>query len=311
MSYAFVGDFYDEEVLRKVQPIMTPGEFRDHADYKKLKALAKPKTSTLSFPKASQESYETTLNVISSISERSLSFGMPDVDPDGTQMSCARLKGTVHHSLDGTIRFVFMDRLHFYHVCTEKYMPWWYDVRRHLVPRKEYMIAARNFAEQVARPLTVVHVRDLMESTVKREDEEIQRYARQIADAFRRKNPTAKGTLYLTYASDGQNVARVVQLFREEFPDLKTCDDMFRCGADVPPKLFKPKLDAVRYESLFGTQMGSTMLEIALSSVADHFVGNVYSPYSRNIALYRKLSGKTYDVLKGFGELRRMTRWNL
>lgn len=307
-SFELFGHFYDADVLRQVQPFMGMTEFKNSNNYELLRDLAKD--NILKFPKAAQESYEKELGVLSSIAATKVSFNMPHVDLENTDMFCSEIPGTVHLSKDKSVRFIFLDRVHFYHFCTEKYMPWWYDVRMHIVPRPEYMQLASHFMKRNPAPLTVVHIRDLMDHQRERDEEDIERYARQISDAMRRNRKTT-GTLYLAYALDGRSVARVAQLFEAEFPVVKKCMDLFVCGRLVEDNVLVSPPSEELSQILFGTEVGSSLVEVALSIQSDHFVGNIYSPYSRNVALYRKLHGKSYDVLKGFGEMRKIWRWRL
>lgn len=308
-SYSLMSDFYDIEQLRKKQGVLSIREFIKSDDYKLLQELAT--NQKLTFPKASQERYEDKLKVLSSIGEGSVGFGMPHVDPENMDMPCSKIPGTIHTSLDDRVRYVFLDRVHFYHFCTERYMPWWYDVRMHLIPREEYRVLARKFASALPKPLTVVHVRDLMDLQKEREDEEIQAYAGQIVDALRRSGKQSGGSLYLSYAMNGRSVLKVAKLLEDEFSVVKRCMDLYVCGRVVGADSFTPALDPVLHQVLFGTHVGANQVEMALSMEADHFVGNVFSPYSRNVALYRKYNGKTYDMLKGFGEMKKIYRWHL
>lgn len=307
-DYELIGDFYDARSLREIQPIVGMKEFKNSSAWQLLRELAHD--GVLTFPKSVQEKYEKELGVLSSLGNTQVSFNMPHVDLENTDMYCSSVPGTVHTSKDNSVRFIFLDRVHFYHFCTEKYMPWWYDVRMHIVPRPEYMQLATHFMAHNPSPLTVVHVRDLMDHQKEREEEEVERYAREISDAMRRNSKTS-GTLYLAYALDGRSVVRVAQLFESEFPVVKKCMDLFVCGRIVESGVLTPLPSEEMAQVLFGTDVGASLVEVALSMKSDHFVGNIYSPYSRNVALYRKLHGTSYDVLKGFGEMRKMWRWRL
>jgi hypothetical protein len=309
-QYSLLADFYDMDALRRAQSVVGLSEFMKGEDYGRLRAVA-GSAAGVSFPKLSQERYEEALKVLSRIDEGTVGFGMPHVDPENTDMYCSQIAGTVHTSADGRVRFVFLDRIHFFHFCTEAYMPWWYDVRMHIAPRREYRELAARFARSLPSPLTVVHVRDIMDAQKERGEGEVQHYARQIADAMRRRGRQSGGSLYLAYAMDGRSVVRVARLFEDEFPVVRKCLDLYVCGRVISSAAFDPQLPPELQQTLFGTHVGADMTELALATQADHFVGNIYSPSSRNIALHRKLHGKTYDMLKGFGELKKVYRWHL
>lgn len=213
-------------------------------------------------------------------------------------------------------------------------MPWWYDVRLHQQPRPEYFAAVDAWRATITGPLTVVHLRDLMDGQRERDEEEVQRYARQVVDALRQtagggpmaggggsgsvgvQGDLAAGSLYLSYPSGGKNVGRVAALFREEFPRVYTCADVHQCGASVTAATLGAAAArgggaAPDIEGLFQSPHAATVLETALSLQADHFVGNIYSSYSRNVGLWRKMHGKSYTIVKGFGEMRRVWTWRL
>jgi hypothetical protein len=308
-QYSLLGDFYDIDSIQRVQDVVTTDQFLKSKAFGDLKQLAED--GKLSFPKASHEIYERTFGVLSSISQDRVSFGMPHEDLENTEHYCSSLPGSVHTSADGSIRFIFLDRVHFYHFCTEKHMPWWYSIRLHLLPRNEYFTAVSRFAESLPKPITVVHVRDMMDKQTLRDDQDIQQYARQIADAVRRTNPQTKGTLYLSFPESGHNAHRVAALFMAEYPTVKKCADLYNCGRAVEATLFNPPLDPVLHRTLFETTVGASLVEVALSMHSEYFVGNVHSPYSRNVGLYRKLHAMPYEVVKGFGEQRKTWRWNL
>jgi hypothetical protein len=314
-SYSLIGDFYDIEELRKVQPVMTTAEFKRSKDFTKLKATANSEGG-VTFPKSSQETFEKTMTVLSEIGQGAVTFGMPNEDPENTNMFCSRIPGDITLSDDGKVRFIFLDRIHFYHFCTERHMPWWYDVRMHIVPRREYITAAEHFMSSQRKPLIAIHIRDAMDEQRERSDEEIERYALQIADAMRRKSlqridDDGGGTMYLSYEHGGRSVARVAELFETEFPTVRKCADLYMCGNQVGRRLFDPPLDEVVYKTLFSTTIGPSFVEVALCMSSQHFVGNAYSPASRNIGLYRKLHGSSYEIVKGFAEMKRLWKWSL
>ena len=58
-------------------------------------------------------------------------------------------------SPDKRRRYVFLDRMHHQHFFTELFMPWWYDVRFHIQPRRAYMEVGKNLLYKIRRPLTV------------------------------------------------------------------------------------------------------------------------------------------------------------
>lgn len=307
--YSLLTDFYDISHLRKVQAVLSVNEFTEKDDYRLLKEIAS--SNKLTFPKASQERYEEKLKVLSSIGEGKVGFGMPHVDPENMDMPCSKIPGTVHVSNDSRVRFVFLDRIHFYHFCAERYMPWWYDVRMYLLPRREYRELAQTFAATMPKPLTVVHIRDLMDHQKDRDATDVQGYASQIVNAMRRSGKQTGGSLYISCAMNGRSVLHVANLLQDEFMVVKKCMDLYICGRVVGVGAFTPALNPILHQVLFGTHVGANQVEVALSMKADHFVGNVFSPYSRNVALYRKLNGMTYDMLKGFGELKKIYKWHL
>lgn len=295
---SLLGDYFDIERVRAVQAVMTMGEFRGGADYAVLKNAA-----GLEFPKGSAEEYEARLGVLGDVSSNEVAFGMPNVDPEATGQRCDAFEGTVWQT--GEARFVFLERVHFFHFCAERFMPWWYDVRKFLVPRQEYGVVADSFMG--SEKVTVVHIRDLLDAQGERGVEEIERYARQIVDVLRGR----RGTLYLGFSNRGRSVKRVAELFEGEFENVKNCSHLYACGRSVDPALFNPRLSDANFRMLFETPVGSSMVEWALSMRSEFFVGNIHSPYSRNVGLYRKIHGHPYAVLKGFGEMRKLWKWNL
>lgn len=335
---SLVGDYYDLAKLRAVQQVMTLDEFMA-AGSATAAAIAAVPTGSLPLPKASQEDYEKELGLLGDIADTRVSVPLPHEDLERTEQYCDSLPGSIYAvpAAGGgptTAQLVFLDRLHFFHFCTEKFVPWWYDVRLHLQPRPEYFAAVDAWRSTIEGPLTVVHLRDLMDGQRDRDEEEVQRYARQVVDALRQTaggGPTASGggsgsvgvqgdlaagSLYLSYPSGGKNVGRVAALFREEFPRVYTCADMHQCGAAVTAAMLGAAAGggggaAPDMEGLFLSPHSATVLETALSMQADHFVGNVYSSYSRNVGLWRKMHGKSYTIVKGFGEMRRIWTWRL
>lgn len=306
-NLSLIGDFFDIEPIRKVQPALTLSEFLSSEHYKTLKSA---KTGTIPFPKDSQEEYESTLNLFGQLRDAAVPWEMPADDPENTNQRCDRLAGTIHVSADGETRFVFLDRIHFMHFCTEKFMPWWYDIRVHIRPRKGFVQIADRFLSEIRKPVAAVHISDLMESQNAREDEEIERYARQIVDALRRRQAIG-GSMYVMYSTEGENVERVVRLLRQEFDSVKTCSDVFGCGRDVKREIIGSDLSERDFNVMFNGSLSRTMIEWALGCSSDYFVANVHSPFSRNVCLFRKTHGKPYSMLKGFGELRKIWKWNL
>lgn len=334
---SLLGDYYDLDKLRAVQKVMTLDEFLA-AGSTTAAAIAAVPTGSLPLPKASQEDYEKELGLLGDIADTRVAIPLPHEDLERTEQYCDSLSGSIYAvpAAGGgppTAQFVFLDRLHFFHFCTEKFVPWWYDVRLHLQPRPEYFAAVDAWRATIKGPLTVVHLRDLMDGQRDRDEEEVQRYARQVVDALRQtpgngrtagdggsgsvgvQADLAAGSLYLSYPSGGKNVGRVAALFREEFPRVYTCTDVHQCGAAVSAETLGAAAGAggaaPDIESLFLSPHAATVLETALSMNADHFVGNVYSSYSRNVGLWRKMHGKSYTIVKGFGEMRRIWTWRL
>eukprot|EP00168_Porphyra_purpurea_P015225 TRINITY_DN4609_c0_g1_i3.p1 TRINITY_DN4609_c0_g1~~TRINITY_DN4609_c0_g1_i3.p1 ORF type:complete len:499 (-),score=98.95 TRINITY_DN4609_c0_g1_i3:145-1641(-) len=319
------GDYYDLPKLKAVQRVMTLDEFLAPGS-QTAAALATVPTGTLQLPKASQEDYEKALSLLGDLSDTRISVPLPHEDLERTEQYCDSLPGSVYPvpvASGGlsTFQLVFFDRLHFFHFCTEKFVPWWYDVRQHVQPRPEYFAAVSAWRATITGPVTVIHLRDLMDGQRERDEEDVQRYARQVVEALRQtpgggavrsvgvQANLAAGSLYLSYPPSGKNVGRVASLFREEFPRVYTCADVHECGAGVTAAMVGVGSSDV--ESLFQSPHAATVMETALSMSADHFVGNVYSSYSRNVGLWRKMHGKSYTIVKGFGEMRRIWTWQL
>lgn len=304
---SLLGDYFDIDEVNKVQSVITMQEFMKSKDYELLK---KEKTGTVPFPKDSQEAYEAQLKVFGKLHDTMVYFQMPDVDPEHTNQRCNNFGGTIHVSSNGKRRYVFLDRIHFFHFCVEKFMPWWYDVRHWIAPKQRYFAAAENFLENKKRPIASIHISDLMDSQKDREDEEVERYARQIVDALR-KHQAIGGSMYLIHAKKTKNVQRVVNLLNQEFADISNCSSFFSCGKEVPQDILEPSLLREEHKNAFESRLGLKMLEWALSSRTNVFIGNVHSAFSRNICLHRKTHGEKYAILKGFAELRKIWSWNL
>lgn len=304
---SLLGDFFDLKTVNEVQPAMTLVEFMNTDDYK---LLRKEATGTVSLPKNSQEEYEAKLGIFGMLQDTNVRLEMPPVDPEHTNQKCNSFGGAIHVSSDGKRRYVFMNRIHFLHFCFEKFMPWWYDVRHRIAPRKPYYDVVNKLLEGKEHPITTIHISDLMASQKKRDDEEIERYARQIVDSLR-KNQAITGTMFLTYQHGSRNVHKVVQLLKQEFDNIIDCSASYFCEKPIPMDIFDPPLSAKEHQKTFGGAIGSKTLVWALGARSDLFVGNIYSPFSRNICLHRKTHGKPYAVLKGFGELRKIWSWNL
>lgn len=310
--YSLLGDFYDMYALQKVQKTTTLTNFMKTADYTLLQTLTEGKgDEQLSFPKSSQALYEMSLEVLSTIGKGSVDFGMPNIDLESTGQYCNKIPGTVHVSANGKVRYIFLDNIHFYHACTEAFMPWWYDVRMHILPREEYRVLAAKFSKKLPAPLTFVHVRDALSGAVNRSDQDIYSYARQITNGLRRAENQNEGAVYFEYIVSSASAAEVADLLQTEFAVVKKCLDLYLCGHLIPADEFEPKLEPALHRTLFETNFGPSLISQALAMEADHFIGNIYSPYSRSIALHRKLKGKTYDILKGFAEMKRIERWRL
>lgn len=304
-NLSLIGDYFSVEELEKLQRLITFRQFKESPMYQEL-LDATP--GTVPLPKNSQEEYEAQLKVLGALNESRIFFEMPHEDVENTNQYCDTFPGTVFET--ARFRFIFLERIHFYHFCTERFMPWWYNVRTHLIPRDPYFKAARKFSRQLKRPITVVHIRDLMDMHRIPEDKEVERYARQIADALRRHN-AIKGSLYLAYPRDGTSVKRVASLLRDEFENVFDCNHLFKCGTEVPLNLFTSSLRPQESKLLFRSSIGKDLVEWALSLRSDYFIGNVHSPYSRNVGIYRKLRGRSYSIVKGFGEMRKVWTWNL
>lgn len=312
-SFSLIGDYYDLNLLNRVQPALTLHQFKRTQDYAMLREELE-NNHTLFVPSPSKKQYLQALQLpqMQGTVNTSVSFGMPHEDLENTDMYCSSVPGTVfyiskHHST--TVRFIFLGHIHFYHFCSEKFMPWWYTVRTHIAPRPEYYVVADAFLASLPKPVTVVHIRDVMDHQVVRSDDEIELYAQQIADAVRKSAPF--GTFYLAFSPYGRSVVRVASLLESEFPQIAKCQDYFDCGQQISRQLFEPQLPSVLFHTLFETSLAPRMLEITLSTRSQYFIGNIYSPNSRHIGLHRKLRGQSYHVLRGFSELRKVWRWHL
>ncbi len=304
-NLSLIGDFFSAEQLRKLQKLITFREFLESPMYQ---ALRNTKVGMVPLPKNSQEEYESQLKILGSLDESRISFPMPHEDVENTNQYCDTFPGTIFET--PSHRFIFLERIHFFHFCTERFMPWWYNVRTHLIPRKPYLLAAQKFSRTIKRPITVIHIRDLMDMHRTPDNIQVERYARQIADAIRRHN-ALRGTLYLAYPREGLSVKRVASLLRDEFDNVCDCKQLYECGTKVPASLFQPALAPNQMRTLFRSLIGKDLVEWALSLRSDYFIGNIHSPYSRNIGIYRKLRGRSYSILKGFGEMRKVWTWNL
>ncbi|CAN8067399.1 unnamed protein product [Agarophyton chilense] len=304
---SLLGDFFDISAVKRLQPVMTLAEFMRTNEYQQLKA---EETGSIPFPKLSQEEYEARLKVFGHLETTQVALAMPSIDPENTSQRCDRYGGTMHLSSDGKTRFIFLDRIHFLHFCTEKFMPWWYTIRHRISPRKPFVDIANRYVAKSTRPLTVIHVNDVLEHQKEREDEEIERYARQIVDSLRN-NQAISGTLYIISAKQGKNVNKVISLLREEFETIHDCSQIYNCMSEVPRDIMFGTLSDEEYQTLFKSEESLKILEWTLGSQADLFIGNIYSPFSRNICLHRKLHGMGYSALKGFSELRKVWSWNL
>lgn len=305
---SLLGTFFDIKEIQKIQPVLTFADFLKTDDYKLLRYA---KTGTVPLPKNSQEEFESNLGLFGKLRDSAIALPLPPIDPEHTNQPCNKFPGTIHVSSDGKKRFIFLDRVHFLHFCTEKYMPWWYDIRHRIAPRKPYYDIAEKFLSKQKGPVSSIHINDVMESQKDRDNEEIERYARQIVDSLRN-NQALSGTMYLIYSKTGKNVQKVVDLLKQEFTNIVDCSAMYVCLERVSVKTFTPSLSNNEVSEMFqDSTIGRQMVEWALSTRSDIFIGNIHSPYSRNICLYRKTHGKPYSVLKGFGELRKIWRWHL
>lgn len=309
---SILGDYFDLESVRKVQNVMTFLEFLHSKEYEALREEMQGTTSSIRFPKESQEEYERTLGIYGQLTTDRIKFKMPNVDPENTNQACDWFGGTMHVSQDKKIRYVFLERVHFLHFCTERFMAWWYDVRHHIEPRQEYIQVVHSFMTNIRKPLTVVHVNDVMEKQKSREDVEIERYARQIVDALR-VNDAMGSSLYAIYSKKGRNVGRVVGLLQQELERVHECEDMFNCLRGVRRGVIEGESDEAEklFQRLFRGEHSVQIAEWTLAAEADVFIGNIHSPYSRNIALFRKTHGRPYSAVRGFAELRKVWSWNL
>lgn len=314
---SLLGDYFDVAQVRQVQPVVTMREFLASTDFAPLRDAT---TGTVPFPKESQEEYESKLGIFGKLRAAAVHLQMPDVDPENTNQPCNRFGGTMHLSADGRIRYVFLDRIHFLHFCTERFMPWWYDVRQHVRPRPAYFALARRFMRQpgLTRPMTVVHVNDVMEAQKERTGDDIDRYGGEIVDGLRAHGGIqadgggtgsngGTGAVYVMYSKNGRNVRKVVALLQAEFDSVYDCADLFNCLDRVPADALA---DGDTDAPLAGDQ-ARWAAEWALAAQADVFIGNVHSPLSRNVCLFRKTQGKAYAIGRGFAELRKVWKWNL
>lgn len=304
---SLIGDFFDITGIKQVQSALTFADFLKSDEYRQLKA---EQTGTVPLPKGSQEEYELRLQFYGRLQDTSVALSMPPIDPENTSQKCNRFGGTIHVSADGRTRFVFLDRIHFLHFCTEKFMPWWYTIRHRIEPRAPFFEVADRYMSDKTKPFSVVHLNDVLELQKERGEEEVERYARQIVDALR-KHQALSGTLYIVSAKDGNNVKQVVKLLKEEFENIHDCTTVFNCLAEIPRDVFRTVLPENEFDSLFKSESSLKHVEWALGARAQLFVGNIHSPFSRNICLYRKMHGAPYSMLKGFGELRKVWTWNL
>lgn len=304
---SLLGDYFNLNQVTKVQPAMTFSQFKESEDYQ---LLRKAETGTIALPKESQEEYEARLQIYGRLHSSVIELEMPKMDPENTNQPCHRFSGTMHLSKDGTRRFVFLDRVHFFHFCTEKFMPWWYDVRQYIQPRQGYYDVANRFIGDMRRPFTVVHVNDVMEAQRSRNEEDVERYAGQIVDGLR-SHEAVDGSLYTMYAKSGRNVGRVVKLLQAELDHIYDCSAMFSCVDAVRQEWVSTSVGDSEFHTMFRSEHAPKMTEWALAAQADLFIGNIHSPKSRHICLFRKLHGLPYVAVKGFGELRKVWSWNL
>lgn len=302
-----IGDYFGIEEVNNIQPVMTLAHFTTTDDYG---TLHSEKSGTVPLPKESQEEYESRLKIYGKLYSTVVRMHMPAVDPENTKQKCDSFAGTMHLDSGGRVRYVFLDRIHFMHFCFEKFMPWWYDIRHKISPRAPYLDAVNHLLSNKQRPVSVIHVNDLMDSQKERDQEEVERYARQIVDALQ-KNQAIAGSMFLIYANGTRNVKRVVKLLSQELNGVIDCSvDQF-CGHQVSKGMFDPPLSEGEYRSLFTSALGTKMIPWALGCRAELFIGNIHSPFSRNVCLHRKTHGRKYSILRGFGEMRKIWSWNL
>lgn len=304
---SLLGDYFNIEEVNDVQPVMTLARFMTTKDYD---TLRNEMMGTVYLPKASQEEYEAKLKIYGKLRNTVVSLQMPAVDPENTKQKCNSFAGTMHLDSFGKVRYVFLDRIHFMHFCFEKFMPWWYDIRHKISPRQPYLDVVHHLVSDKQRPVSVIHISDLMDSQKQRASEEVERYARQIVDALR-KNQAISGSMFLIYANGTTSVKKVVNLLTQEFDKIVDCSiDQF-CDHRVSRDLFDTPLSKDEYKKLFTGPVGTKMMSWALGCRADVFIGNIHSPFSRNVCLHRKTHGKPYSIIRGFGELRKIWSWNL
>lgn len=304
---SLLGDYFNIEGVNDVQPVMTLAHFMTTKDYN---TLRNENMGTVSLPKASQEEYEAKLKIYGRLRNTVISLQMPAVDPENTKQKCNSFTGTMHLASNGKVRYVFLNRIHFMHFCFETFMPWWYDVRHKISPKQPYLDVVDHLVSDKQRPVSVIHISDLMDSQKERTSEEVERYARQIVDALR-KNQAISGSIFLLYANGTRNVKKVVKLLTQEFEKIVDCSADEFCGHHVSKDTFGPSFPKSDYKKLFTGPMGAKMISWALGCTAEVFIGNIHSPFSRNVCLHRKTHGKPYSIIRGFGELRKIWSWNL
>lgn len=311
-NISLLGQYYDIDKISEVQPVMTMDAFMHSKDYETLSSI---EAGSIALPKESLEEYEQRLKIFGKLYRTAIHLNMPAVDPENTNQPCHRFSGTMQLSPDRKRRYIFLDRIHFLHFCTEIFMPWWYDVRFHIQPRRAYMEVGKKFMYKIRRPLTVIHINDVMGTQKVREADEIETYAGQIVDGLRRFESVDRGSVYVIYNKHGRNVFQVVSLLQREFQTVYDCSNMFKCLDEVTPDMItSEKLSHSKFKTLFRSKQNDipiSMAEWALASQADLFIGNVHSPFSRNICLHRKMQGKPYSIVRGFAELRKVWKWNL
>lgn len=302
-NISLVGDLIDIDKVRTIQPMMTLRDFLISEEYDQLKQA---RIGDVPFPADSQEEYETQLKVYGETAETKIKLPMPAEDPEGMRVFCHEFPATLFTS--GTTRYVFLDHLHFLHFCTEKHMPWWYDIRYKIEPREEFHYIARSFLKDKTRPMSIVHINDILDISRERPEEDIDSYTRQIVSSLRKYKATS-GSLFLMYRRGGKNTERVANLLRSEFEYVYDYSHLSLCADDIGSDSSDSSSQEVK--QIMQMDYGPQVLQWAMGSAVDLFVGNIHSPFSRNVCLYRKTHGKPYSTIRGFAELRRVWSWNL
>lgn len=270
-------DHFPISPLQRLQPVITFSDFLSSAAMNSIRNAPK---ASIPLPSHSQEEYESRLGVLGSLSNSAIAFDLPPVDPERTGQQCDRLPGTMA-MVDGQ-RFVFLDRIHFAHLCTERFLPWWYDVRVAVGPSEDDI---SNVKHELGEGACIIHISDMLGAVRKRDEVEIERYAREVVDAMRREEVLDTNGKVVLMKKGGEGVEKVIKLLKGELGER-----VMVCG----------EKDCGGWKGWWGFGGG-----------AEVFVGNWHSVWSRNVALWRKTKGSKYRMVTGFGEMRKLYRWNL